>query len=86
MVDGESRRSAGRDLVGVVQLLVQHPRAVRLLEPEPDRPGCLQLAADASDRGRLIGRRGRTIQALRRLLAVRGRIEASAYDLELADG
>ena len=48
--------------------LVDHPEAVRVLEVPSRNGSVLQLTVSPEDRGKLIGRQGRTARALRTLL------------------
>jgi predicted RNA-binding protein YlqC (UPF0109 family) len=71
-----------KDLVEyVAKALAEHPDQVEVLEVEPGR---LELRVDSSDLGRLIGRRGKTAQALRTLLRRRGPGGESGFDLQIA--
>ena len=48
--------------------LVEHPEAVRVQEVPAKNGSVLQLRVSPEDRGKLIGRQGRTARALRILL------------------
>jgi len=52
----------------VVKGLVDHPDAVNITEVEQDRTTVYELRLDPSDVGRVIGRSGRTVNAIRTLL------------------
>jgi len=73
------------DLVAVVRLLVDDPRAVAVEAVEYDDGVELELEVAEDDRGKVIGRRGRTIDALRRLGAARGVREGRDHDVELVE-
>lgn len=80
--------SAADDLVAVVRLLVDQPGVVRAEERALGtgaNDAELVLSVAESDRGKVIGRRGRTVDALRALAAVRGVREGRELDLELTD-
>lgn len=80
--------SAADDLVAVVRLLVDQPGAVRAEERAlgtGQNDAELLLSVAESDRGKVIGRRGRTVDALRALADVRGAREGRELDLELLD-
>jgi predicted RNA-binding protein YlqC (UPF0109 family) len=49
--------------------LVAHPDAVRVDENKSDRGLVLELTVAKEDLGRIIGREGRTIKAIRNLLS-----------------
>lgn len=50
--------------------LVEHPQAVRVEERAGDMGRIIELVVAKEDLGRVIGRQGRTIKAIRHLLAV----------------
>ena len=52
----------------VVRGLVDHPDAVNITEVEQERTTVYELRLDPSDVGRVIGRSGRTVNAIRTLL------------------
>jgi len=52
----------------VARSLVDHPEAVEVRQVESGRSTVYELRVAEADRGRVIGREGRTIQALRTLL------------------
>ena len=52
----------------VVKGLVDHPDAVNITEVEQERTTVYELRLDPSDGGRVIGRSGRTVNAIRTLL------------------
>jgi predicted RNA-binding protein YlqC (UPF0109 family) len=70
----------------VIELLVDHPEEVEIDEIRRGRSGTLfevHLAPD--DAGKVIGRQGRTVRALRSLLEMRGAKDDRRYELEIAD-
>ena len=52
----------------VVKGLVEYPDAVNITEVEQERTTVYELRLDPSDIGRVIGRSGRTVNAIRTLL------------------
>ena len=52
----------------VVKGLVDHPDAVNITEVEQERTTVYELRLDPTDVGRVIGRSGRTVNAIRTLL------------------
>jgi predicted RNA-binding protein YlqC (UPF0109 family) len=76
---------AARALARVVQHLVDHPEAVRVRELERGRGHLLEIAVDPADMGTVIGRGGRTAQALRTLLRCRGDVLGTSYDLKIRE-
>jgi predicted RNA-binding protein YlqC (UPF0109 family) len=77
--------SAAADLTAVVRLLVDQPRGVTVEAVDGDGTSELRLRVAAEDRGQVIGRRGRTLDALRALLDARGDGEGRAYEIELLE-
>lgn len=77
--------SASEDLLSVVRLLVDDPRSAEVRETERDGRLELVVRIAESDRGKVIGRRGRTIDALRSLARVRGEREGRDYGVELLE-
>jgi uncharacterized protein len=74
------------DLVAVVRLLVDDPRAVRAAAVETaDGEVELEVRVAAADCGKVIGRGGRTIDALRTLAGVRGEREGRPHGVELVE-
>jgi predicted RNA-binding protein YlqC (UPF0109 family) len=77
--------AAADDLVAVARLLVDRAAAVRAEEREIEDGAELLLHVDPSERGKVIGRRGRTVEALRALAHHRGTREGRLLELEIAD-
>jgi predicted RNA-binding protein YlqC (UPF0109 family) len=77
--------TVAEDLVAVVRLLVDDPAAVRVESVDEGDGEELQLFVAEPDRGQVIGRRGRSIDALRALVRRRGEGEGRRYALELLD-
>ncbi len=77
--------SAAVDLLAVVRLLVDEPKEARVdaVAQGPDQ--LLEIRVQSADRGKIIGRRGRTIEALRALADVRGDREGQSYEVEVLD-
>lgn len=78
--------AAAEDLLAVVRLLVDDPKAARVEEVASGDSIELLLAVPEIDRGKVIGRRGRTIDALRALAHARGEREGRDYAVELLEG
>lgn len=75
--------TAAEDLVAAVRLLVDDPKAVTAEAVEIEGGTELRLRVAESDRGKVIGRHGRAIDALRALADVRGGRDGCRYELEL---
>jgi len=65
--------------------LVDHAEAVEVGVVEEDGVTVLELAVDPEELGRVIGRQGRTVQALRTLLGVASARYGRSYDLEILE-
>ena len=69
----------------VARDLVDRQEAVRVEEYDDDGVTVLELAVDPEELGRVIGRQGRTAEALRTLLDVAGDRQDRSYDLEIVE-
>jgi predicted RNA-binding protein YlqC (UPF0109 family) len=65
--------------------LVREPGRVRVREHEAEGRAVIELSVGPADRGRVIGREGRTAQALRTLVSELARRRGSACTLEILD-
>lgn len=78
--------SRARDVVEVVaRTLADHPAAVRVTEREQRGQSLLELFMAPGDLGRVIGRQGRTAQAIRTLVAATAELEGIKATLEFRD-
>jgi len=77
------------DLKGWVEAmarrLVDRPDQVSVRVVQEDDADVAELSVAPEEMGRVIGRQGRTVQALRTLLDVAGDKQGRAYDLEILD-
>ena len=55
-------------VLNIVRALVDHPEAIRITELAGDRLTVFELRCSAEDVGKLIGKNGRTVGAVRTLL------------------
>ncbi len=69
----------------VARDLVDHPDAVSVTSFEDEGVLVFELTVDRSELGRVIGRQGRTAQALRTLLEAAGARHGKYYELEIVD-
>jgi uncharacterized protein len=69
----------------VLTPMLDHPDALRVDVQEAGRKRAVVLFADPKDRGRIIGKSGRMISALRTLCKVAGEKANLIVDLELYD-
>ena len=74
---------AASELARVVRHLVDHPEQVTVRELRRGRLHVLELTVAEDDMGSVIGRQGRTAQALRSLLRARGDATGTSYDLKI---
>ncbi len=77
--------SPERELAEVVRLLVDEPDAVDIEAIEEEEAIVFELEVAPEDLGRVIGRQGRTVRALRNILDVRGQRDGERYDLEILE-
>jgi uncharacterized protein len=78
--------SRARDVVEVVaKTLADHPDAVRVTEREHKGATLVELFMAPGDLGRVIGRQGRTAQAIRTLVAATAELEGAKATLEFRD-
>lgn len=69
----------------VIKGMVANPDAVRITPVERKGETVYEVQVDASDVGRLVGRRGNTINAIRTLLTAGGARKGLRCSLELLD-
>jgi uncharacterized protein len=69
----------------LVRDLVDHPDAVSVSSFEDEGVLVYEVTVDPSELGRVIGRQGRTVQALRTLLEAAGARHGGYYELEIVE-
>ena len=69
----------------LVKSLVGHPDAVEVSETEDGRTVRIEVRVADGDMGRLIGREGRTVKAIRSLLFYAGQKHGKRYQLDLVE-
>jgi predicted RNA-binding protein YlqC (UPF0109 family) len=72
-------------LAALARGLVDRPEAVRVHERSSGDETILELEVDPEDRGRVIGRGGETIRAVRRLLETLARKRGKRCRVEVAE-
>jgi hypothetical protein len=72
-------------LASIARDLVDHTDKVWVEAIEEDGATVLELTVDEEELGRVIGRQGRTAQALRTLLDVAGELQGRHYELEILE-
>jgi uncharacterized protein len=78
--------SRARDVVEVVaRTLADHPEDVRVTEREHRGQTLVELFMAPGDLGRVIGRQGRTAQAMRTLVSATAELEGLKATLEFRD-
>lgn len=75
----------GSDLERVVRRLVDQPEQVQVEEEQQGRTTILKLRVAPDELGRVIGRQGRTVRALRNLLETREIRDGGVYELEVLE-
>jgi predicted RNA-binding protein YlqC (UPF0109 family) len=78
--------AAADDLLAVARLLVDDPRSIEIEEVVAGDGAELRLRIAEAERGHVIGRRGRTIDALRSLARVRGDRDGRPLAVEIDEG
>jgi predicted RNA-binding protein YlqC (UPF0109 family) len=69
----------------LVSALVSDPSRVVVVEHREGEETIFEIDVDPPDRGRVIGKRGRTVDALRVLLAAAGDRKGRIVDVEVLD-
>lgn len=74
------------ELIGfIVRNLVDEPDAVNIREVAGDKTEIYEVRVSPPDRGKLIGKHGRTVRALRSLVGVRASREGKRVLVEVLD-
>jgi predicted RNA-binding protein YlqC (UPF0109 family) len=75
-----------KDLLNyIVKSLVTKPESVEIKEQNVDGDVLLDLTVDPTDMGLVIGKTGKTIRAIRKLLTVRAIAENVRINLQLSE-
>jgi predicted RNA-binding protein YlqC (UPF0109 family) len=69
----------------IVKLLVGNADAVEVSEKSDGRSSVIQVRVGEGDMGRIIGREGRTIKAIRSLLFYAGQKHGKRYTLDIVE-
>ena len=69
----------------VVSRIVDHPEDIRISEAQGEKSMVLELKVNEKDMGKIIGRKGRIIRALRTLLRAAGLHHGVRVTVELKD-
>jgi len=75
-----------KDLIKIIaQALVDHPEQVEVFEVEGKQISVLELKVAKEDIGKIIGKRGRTAQAIRTILSAASAKEKNRAILEIIE-
>lgn len=69
----------------IISALVDEKEAVEISEETSERATVIKLRVAASDMGRIIGREGRTIKAIRSLLFAAGQKHGKRFVLDIIE-
>jgi len=69
----------------IINALVDDKEAVEVSEEASDRATVIHLRVAASDMGRIIGREGRTVKAIRSLLFAAGQKQGRRFVLDIVE-
>ena len=69
----------------IVSALVDDKEAVEVFEEAGDRATVIKLRVAATDMGRIIGREGRTVKAIRSLLFAAGQKHGKRFVLDIVE-
>ncbi len=69
----------------IAEALVDEPASVMVVEIQGGQSTIVELSVAEQDRGKIIGRQGRTADAMRTLLKAVGRKAGKTYILEIID-
>ena len=72
-------------VVEIVRALVDEPEAVSVNEIESNQTAVLEVSVAKTDLGKVIGKRGRTAQAIRTILSAAAGKRRKRYLLEIID-
>lgn len=72
-------------LIKIAQALVDYPEQVQVTEIEGDQIVVLELRAAKSDMGKIIGKQGKTADAIRTILYAASAKAEKKYVLEIVD-
>lgn len=72
-------------LIPIVKAIVDNPEQVQITEIEGSQTVVLELSVDKSDMGNVIGKQGRTVNAIRALLNAASGKAGKRYVLEIVE-
>ncbi len=74
-----------QQIEALVQRMVDRPEEVAVFEVQEDAATIFEVEVAEDDVGKVIGRRGSTVRALRTLLDARAALDDELYELEVLD-
>jgi hypothetical protein len=74
-----------KQVESLVRLMVDLPDEVAVFEVQEDAATIFEVEVAPDDVGKVIGRRGATVRALRTLLDARAALDDELYELEVLD-
>jgi hypothetical protein len=74
-----------KQVESVVRAMVDEPEEVAVFEVREDAATIFEVEVAPDDVGKVIGRRGATVRALRTLLDARAALDDELYELEVVD-
>lgn len=87
--DAEGNRAPGARAAAVAEFVAtsfaDHPDAIEIETRERGRDVSISIHADRGDIGRLIGRRGRVINAMRQVARAAGSVDGERVQLDIAE-
>ncbi|MGH9534597.1 MAG: KH domain-containing protein [Terriglobales bacterium] len=75
----------GELMAALARMIVTAPAAVQVAAVREGGATVLEMRVAPEDVGRIIGRQGRTVRALRQVLAAAARHQPEAYELEILE-
>ncbi len=70
----------------IISAMAENPEAVEVSETTSEKTTVIDVRVAESDMGRLIGRQGRTIKAIRSLLYFAGQKQGRRFTLNVLEG
>ena len=75
-----------RELIDyVVSSLVEHPKSVKISEKNEDGQTVYELDVHSEDRGRVIGKNGQTIRAIRSIVGAAATLKGTNATVDVTD-
>ena len=75
----------GELILKIVQMMVEKPKSVEVKELKGKQVTIYEISVPKEERGRLVGKKGQNIKALKTLVNAIGRKENKQFLVEIAD-